>query len=888
MSTFYWVGGSGNWDDSDTTNWASSSGGAGGAGVPTLTDDVVFDANSSGGGAFAVTVTGTDIAPAVCQDFTASSLSHVMTMTMGATAVLECYGSMSLPASNLTWSGTIGALLRFKSTSSGKTITTNGVTLTATNLLFDGVGGAWSLASALTTSTNNTITLNNGTFDTDSTSNYSLTTGAIIVSTGVKTLNLNASSVTVAGSSSMAINDTTNLTFNAGTSTITCSAASPTFNGGSQTFYNVTFSSTVSGTTTLNGSNTYNDLIFTTPTAIRFVILGGNQTSNGALTFGTGNTNIRKFQISSNVVGTQRTITANGTLSSLNDVSFRDIAAAGTVSTPWTGTRIGSGGNLSNITADAPKTVYRIGTGNWNANRWSLSSGGSVDLDNFPLPQDAIIFDNNTTSGTHTINSSYWCGSLDCSAVTSAITIASGTIIPEWHGDMTLDSDITITATGNAWAFAKPSGSGAQVITPAGVTFAPGLTFASPASVQFAANITTDRTATLASGTLDLNDFDLTCLTFNSSNSNTRSIDFGSTGQITVTGNNATIWSSQTLTNFSFTGTSNVVSNYSGSTGTRIMIHGATATGTEANSLNFSISAGTDTVTLNATFFGRNVNFTGFSGTLTNTARNIYGNLTLSAGMTINNGNAVTTFAATSGTQQVTTNGKTLDFPITVNAPGATVQLQDALTIGSTKTLRLTAGTLDSNDFDVTAGAFSSNTTNTRALDLGSSDWTLSGSDTVWDATDGTGLTVTPGTSSITLTSASAYTFAGGGKTYYDLNLNGDADVTLLGSNTFNQLSVAENNLTITFEAGTNTTVAGFSADGTSGNLILMRSSTPGTVWEMTDTSGSVSVSYGDIQDMNAKGGATFQCNDGINSGNNTGVRFVDSAFNIDNFLGIF
>ena len=46
MATYYWVGGSGTWDTSTTTNWSLTSGGAGGAGVPTASDDVVFDINS--------------------------------------------------------------------------------------------------------------------------------------------------------------------------------------------------------------------------------------------------------------------------------------------------------------------------------------------------------------------------------------------------------------------------------------------------------------------------------------------------------------------------------------------------------------------------------------------------------------------------------------------------------------------------------------------------------------------------------------------------------------------------------------------------------------------------------------------------------------------------
>lgn len=44
MATKYWVGNGGNW--SDTAHWSLSSGGAGGASVPTIADSVIFDANS--------------------------------------------------------------------------------------------------------------------------------------------------------------------------------------------------------------------------------------------------------------------------------------------------------------------------------------------------------------------------------------------------------------------------------------------------------------------------------------------------------------------------------------------------------------------------------------------------------------------------------------------------------------------------------------------------------------------------------------------------------------------------------------------------------------------------------------------------------------------------
>lgn len=53
MATYYWVGGSGTWNNSNTANWSTSSGGAGGAGPPNSADTVNFDTGAS---AYVVTV----------------------------------------------------------------------------------------------------------------------------------------------------------------------------------------------------------------------------------------------------------------------------------------------------------------------------------------------------------------------------------------------------------------------------------------------------------------------------------------------------------------------------------------------------------------------------------------------------------------------------------------------------------------------------------------------------------------------------------------------------------------------------------------------------------------------------------------------------------------
>jgi hypothetical protein len=45
----FWVGGTGTWDATDTTHWATATNGAGGASVPVAADTVTFDASSGGG-----------------------------------------------------------------------------------------------------------------------------------------------------------------------------------------------------------------------------------------------------------------------------------------------------------------------------------------------------------------------------------------------------------------------------------------------------------------------------------------------------------------------------------------------------------------------------------------------------------------------------------------------------------------------------------------------------------------------------------------------------------------------------------------------------------------------------------------------------------------------
>lgn len=193
---------------------------------------------------------------------------------------------------------------------------------------------------------------------------------------------------------------------------------------------------------------------------------------------------------------------------------------------------------------------------------------------------------------------------------------------------------------------------------------------------------------------------------------------------------------------------------YSGAVGTRTIA--GSATGTQANAFSIRIVAGTDIIATGSARTYKDFDFTGFAGSLTNTTRTLFGNLIVSTGMTLTAGANATTFAATSGTQQITTNGKTLDFPVTQNSPGATLQLQDNLTMGATRGFTLTAGTLNLNNNTLTANFFSSTNTNTRSIAFGTGNITVTGnSGTVWNTGNSTGFSVT-GTPVINATYAGA------------------------------------------------------------------------------------------------------------------------------------
>lgn len=134
----FWVGGTGTWDSSTTTHWASSSGGAGGVAVPISTSPITFD-GSSGGGTVTIsaTISGSTFAGITMGAFTG-------TLDFATNPVTLTLVTSGAPAFSVTGTGT-------RTLSLG----TSTFNLQAIN------SNAWDC----TTSTNMTATLGSATFN---------------------------------------------------------------------------------------------------------------------------------------------------------------------------------------------------------------------------------------------------------------------------------------------------------------------------------------------------------------------------------------------------------------------------------------------------------------------------------------------------------------------------------------------------------------------------------------------------------------------------------------------------------------------------------------------------------------------------------------------------
>jgi hypothetical protein len=867
MADRFWVGGTGNWND--TARWAATSGGAGGETVPTAADNAYFDSESDTGAAFTVTINVT----ANCKDFIAGDGVTVtaldQTMTLAGSSAINIYGSLFFPATSFTKSH--NGNYNFRATTSGNTITTNGKNFNVANttgeVLFDGVGGEWTLGSSITLTNgdgNSFLTVTNGVFRTG---DFNVT-GQIFRSTGTTAREmyfgssilsfiwLSSADLADQTNSDVRINGT-NLILDAGTSELRASrisivnpnasvflnkvrigntsASRYSFNNTTVNDFELNFETISSRTTVFfDSASTFGTAVINARTAdsIRTVVLSDNVTVTSSLSLSASNTSaVRRLVISSSSLVTARTIDA-AAITIGDGIDFQNITIAGAASPLDASTK--STGDLkgnTGITFPAPKTVYwnLSGSQNWSSTAWATTSTGTPAAANFPLAQDTAVITEAGAAGTITMNAAWSIGTLTCddgvSPRTSVVSFA-GNSSPTFYGDLKLSSGVLLTATGT-WNIGSVNTT--NNITSVGKTFSNAIHFthSGTGGVVLQDNFTTSSTAALVSGNLNLNGKTLTCGIFNSNNTNTRALTFGTNGKIATTtgGGTVTPIEMSNVTNLTVSGTSRFELTSNASSGTRRVGIGITGF-TEANAINIFVTAGSDTILFFNNSKWNNLDLTGFSGTFSveSTGCQMYGNLVISPTVSsITGGGSILSFLKTSGIQTITGSNKSVGFTILKGNSGTLRMLDSFSAFLSLQggVFDLNGNTLTSSSCDITNGSTA------RELRFGSGQLILSGTGTVFTYS-GSNFLVTPNTGKIVLSdnSSTARTFIGGGiLTYPELEIGGTtgtSTTTITGVNGFAKLTsnktVAH---TIVFPNAT-TRVANWNVNGTEGNLVTL------------------------------------------------------------------
>jgi hypothetical protein len=890
MADRYWVGGTGTWNTTSTTNWSATSGGPNGASVPTSADNVFFDTASAAGNYTVSTSIGLTLS---CLNLTIAKAT-AGNVTFIDTGLFAVSGNLDITGTGVTWS----AFGNWTFTAAAaRTIKTDGIVLPG--ITFNGTGGgSFQLLDNLSISLAGTIALTAGTLDLN---NFNLRCGSfgannnnvrsLIFGTGV--VNLTGAGIVWATSSNNNFTMTGSRVINAISTTTSgvrelqvgtwAATTSPSVNvtGGTArilltgSFLNLNTTGftgqhdagarTIYGNLTLGAGSTMqstsNQTTFA-PTNITATVTTNGVTLNCPVTVnGPGGT----LQLGDNFTTAAFTFAfTEGTLD-LNGKTFNPYL----ISSSGSGTR-------SIITTGSTFNIYGNGTTVWNvaaANftitpnsvinlTYSGSSGTRTVTGGVYTEAQAPSF--NVTGGTDILTITGVSKNLTFSGFTGTLTASLRTI----YGNLTLNAGMTCAAANIATTFAATSG--VQTITTNGRAWPVSLTVNAPgATVRLADNLDMSTGAAASTqlsfltGTLDLNNNTMSVLLFISNNTGTRSIAFGSTGIMNVTARTGTVWSAATVTNFSYTGTSRVnITASNGTTyGTRTITHGSTSGGAAATKApSFYISGGDgslDTIVTTSNSRLTDLVFTNNLSILTNTTRFIFGNLVLTSGMNVGAGANVTTFSGDI-TQTFDTGTTAIDFPLIFGngTSNGTVQLANNTTIGTTRTITLTSGGFDLNGKTCNIGIWSSNNTNTRTLDMTDSIMLLTNAGTIWNMSTSTGATVVAANSIIELTSTStsARTFAAGNLTYGNLVIGGTtgtSNLTISGNSTFDTISSTKTvSHTVQFIAGSTTTVENFTVSGSEGNLVTITSTTNAqhnlviTGADTVDTVGYLNISY--------------------------------------------
>jgi len=700
------------------------------------------------------------------------------------------------------------------------------------------------------------------------------TTGVGALTIGVATPNPTVTTLSSNFSCTTYTQSVATATFDLNSFALTCSSTA-TYNAGTLTMNSGTINCTTftTGTNFTLNSGTINPSVSIVvnngaPSAVFTYSPGGTLGATPAFTLQSGTAVFNQdYALTQSGTFTFSQVAASGVLT-LNNVTLstggfnRTVSGANTINFGTSGQILLTGNNMNvwNVTNAVITT-----TGTVAINSTYTGSVGTRTFSFYVVPQFSIAigspgtgFNMYLASGaTDTVTLLGGLNSVDLTGMTftylpGAMTVNSTTfIIPATGG--------SVSASTGLLEFAATTGVTTNISI--GRAIDNPILMSGLGTYLLNSNLTTGstRTTTFSNGTFRLNNYVVTTGLFVSTLANARTIAFG-TGYFNVTGT-GTIWNTGTITGpLTITGIPVVNVTSTGSTAITV----ASGALPEAQAISFNFTGGTYALTFLGTagYTAKSVDFTGFAGSWTlSTDNTIYGNWKYSTGMTVTTAPNTLVFGASVGnTQTMTSNGKTTN---TIKLTGGgIVSLTDPLTLSSDVIVE--AGTFQTNNYDVSCFQFSSyTTTTTRAINLGSSTITMSGTFHVIT----TGLTFNAGTSTINYTGFNDVLVDNGstnGLTFYNFIYTGTGSTSksMTGKNTFNNLTLftdtsggANGGYVITNDIVVN---GNFTIPVPTGTTYVSRftltSATVGTQVKITVNGNISPLSYVNFRDINAQG----------------------------------
>lgn len=461
MANRYWVGGSGIWNATNTANWSTTSGGSGGASVPTQTDMVFFN-SSSGGGTVRIEVLerATDIQNFNAAGFTGTFQGYyaafavdypnwrpvyrlniypqdgtTSNIVLGTTAT---YANATDPLGIEDEGPAIEIVIRDPGDRPTSTLKSDGVVLRFLQVFsfvqLSNLAHSFSLQDNLTTlefdvfvaaSSGFTFNTNNHTINTKIWDGVSNVTG---------TWNFGTSTINIGGAVTPTYRPRGEFNFASSTDSrpAIVNASSATFNFISTPEPGEIFNSEVEviisgsanaghafGTVNIvdpfgevfiaNSGGSFTALTITQSNPIVNYVAFGRSGSTDFPDFSVGTLTVTSYSagyriglgpLLTTTASISRKMTITASTANLTNVDFYGVIAAGSAA-PFSGT--GDLGENSNINFPTGVTRYAVSAGgNWeDTSTWSTTSGGASGASS-PLPQDLAIFDANS-SGTYNV-----------------------------------------------------------------------------------------------------------------------------------------------------------------------------------------------------------------------------------------------------------------------------------------------------------------------------------------------------------------------------------------------------------------------------------------------------------------------------------------------------